>query len=139
MIFMKETLDEIKETQILSVKEVGFNQVEEGEEILGEVNEETKKIYSLLLKKKKSIAKRQSEHLMEHILHIENGTIDKCKKFHKEIEREEAKVELLRALFWGSVKEAFGVGIGGEYGIREGWSIVSLPERDIQAHINFIL
>ncbi len=138
-------------TDIIAPEKAG-EKLEE-ERIVGEADDEMKKIYSLHSKMVQEINTLKTEHglfhkkmdlpgLLRDALRDEKGdglerVSEECKKFKSKLEPLEEKADILEQLFWATAHNI----VGTEHGalaIREDWKIVSYQprsEKSLSPHI----
>lgn len=106
----------------------------EQEKVIGEADEEMKKLYSLhskLVNKLETLKKEHKEyHISNFLIPGVGEEPEECKKHHKEIQILEEKLEILGKLFWASVKSKFDCWTEEAVSIKSDWKIVSFkPKR----------
>lgn len=108
-----------------------LSEIEEGEEVIGELTDPWLK--SLLGATHYLTTKAQKLHKDHLVQHLKSRVTEHdCEKVQKEIRWLLEQTRLIKNLFWISVQHLFNIPYG-NFGIREGWKIVSLKEDDDQS------
>lgn len=125
--FLKALMEEMGATEIIAPRK--DEEELQQEKIIGEADEEMKKIYSLhskTVEKLEALKKEHSEYHASNFLISDVGEKpEECKKYHKEVEILEEKLEILGRLFWASVKSKFDCWTEDAISVKQDWKIVS--------------
>lgn len=125
----------LEEASNTNVENIGFNlkPINDGEQILGELSEELKSLFGLLIQVNDDYDQKRLvvfDKIKEHMeLHLDpKNTNHNCDEFHfqiiKEMEPLEAKKTVIKNFFYSAVSAEFGYPEG-ELGIRQNFKVVT--------------
>lgn len=106
-------------------------EVKEGEDVLGEATEESKKLWTL----KEQYLKRHNDLAHEFDTIASDSEKDAVKEdYLKRLAHLRFMVDLLAELFWASIKDSLNIMWNRKIGVRVGWKIVDVPEETSPGH-----
>ncbi|MEX0689831.1 MAG: hypothetical protein WD471_01705 [Candidatus Paceibacterota bacterium] len=122
----------LKEAEGISEDELtnDFSEIEEGEEILGELSMSLKQLLSLRDKKADQIEDLIKSHFESHSLF--DSVNSNCKEFQENVNFLKKELEIISDLFWFEVKSLFMDKTDVGLGIRKDFKVVSLKESDVE-------
>lgn len=127
MKWLKDLLARIENVSAEEIAKQESSPVEEGEEIVGIVPLDLRKVYAYNGSLIDEVNKRIEKHVKLHGGdHHKNGD---CKKFHEEIAEVGEEIEIVKTLFWKSLQSELGLQ-GKSIGVRAGWKVVILSKKD---------
>lgn len=136
--FLTSLYQEIQNTPVVDL-EKDIPKVLEGEKVLGEIGDMSKRIWSLHTALVEEGRKKMQDHAHFHADHLfeDNGHGD-CENFYQEMGRLKRKTKLLKDLFWTSVQEEIGVE-GKNLAVKSGWKIVEVEDDEDESIENMLI
>jgi hypothetical protein len=114
-------------TVSLEAADKTLSKLKEGEKVIGELPDDLKRLYSLIVQEKAKFAEKEA--LIDSLeAHSEARPLTAAEEESiRMLEHEANKCQLLSDIFWHEVRSQMSVVSTPSIGIRENWQLVSMP------------
>lgn len=119
-------LTELIEKADISAVEEDFGPIQEGEEAIGVICENTRAIFAAYAGQKDVLEKLQAEH--EKLSQVPGTTQGQLQEIENKFTIENNKRDALSELFWATTKAELNIS-GCSVAIRDGWQLVKMPKK----------
>lgn len=106
------------------VEAIDSGEPEDGDEIIGVLDEQTIKLNILIAKMRRRAMQMMREHAVLHLDEQHDSESEACKSFHGMFGEHLAKIELLQEIAWKALRLDHGLINAESIGLCKGWKVV---------------